>query len=228
MNSIDVREAGVRSSFSSFPTTAHPMLSSTESGYTEALDFCVGVDRSTSRSTDSLSSARSIEKAEPPMAFWRKTTYELLSFNEAFAALVEYTPSLLLADFHYSLLDRYGQLNPTIITMPGTMAWTLETGRKRPKRVMLTIIPLADQILWMPRDSIDVQAAPSQSPPMRRALPARPPSEAPSTQQRELIRVRSSTKRPWDDAVVKFSLRAPAAPAAAAAAGRDKKRSVEG
>lgn len=198
------------------------MLSSTESGYSEPLDFCVGVDRSASRSTDSLS--RSIDKADPPMAFWRKQTYELLSFNEAFASLVEYPPATLLADFHYSLLDRYGQLSPAVAVSPGTTAWTFETGRKRPKRVILTIIPLGDgQVLWMPRESIEIPSVPSQSPPMRRALPARPPTEALST-QRELIRVRSSAKRPWDDAVVKFSLRAPAA----AASGRDKKRSVEG
>lgn len=194
------------------------MLSSTESVFAEPLDFCVGVDRSSSR--DGLS--RSLDKTEPPMAFWRKQTYELLSFNEAFAALVEYPPATLLADFHFSLLDRYGQLNASNLGAPGTMQWTFESGRRRPKRVMLTIIPLTEQILWMPRDTIELPVAPSQSPPMRRALPARPPSEAPSA-QRELIRVRSSTKRPWDDAVVKFSLRAPPA----AASGRDKKRSSE-
>ena len=197
------------------------MFNSSDTVFADSLDFCVGVERSSSRSTDSLS--RSVDKVDPPMAFWRKQGYELLSFNEAFAALVEHSPATLLADFHVSNLDRYGQLSANTLTFPGTMPWTFETGRKRPKRVMLTIIPLTDQVLWMPRDALEVPSTPGQSPPMRRALPARPPAEVPSV-QRELIRVRSSTKRPWDDAVVKFSLRAPAA---ASPNSRDKKRSTE-
>ena len=39
------------------------------------------------------------------------------------------------------------------------------------------------------------------------SFPLQSPSGSPP--QRELVRVRSNTKRPWDDAVVKFSLKLP-------------------
>lgn len=191
------------------------MLAS-ESPYTrpqDSLDFCVGVAPGASRYVSSAPASALDVGVEPPIAFWHRQSDRLLSFNGAFAALVEYSPEELLGDFHCAQLDRYGCLNGVSRMQPSTIRWVFETGRRRPKRVVLTIIPLNTEILWLPRElEQERPSSPITEPPPIANVQLAAQSPAPSfTVQRELVlvKVRSNNKRPWAKAIVKFDLKVP-------------------
>lgn len=173
------------------------------SRHQEPCDFCIAVapDASSRPAPSAL-----LDISEPPIALWHRQSDRLLSFNGAFAALVEYSPAELLADFHCAQLDRDGRLNGVSRIQPSTIGWVFETGRRRPKSVTLTIIPLCNEILWLPRELQREWPSSNVTQPPHIQIPTQPHARS-SGLQRGLVKVRSNNKRPWAEAIIKFDLK---------------------